>query len=521
ILVPLSIMWAYRPVREVPDELKVSELFLTSPADLPVCMPPADALDALSRNRWVNWRRVFTGIDRAIKLIDTLRIRPFRRMAVNRASRWMLERLADSDGLGAIFPPIIWSVVALRCLGYEEESPEVRGQLGELEKLCIREGDSVRLQPCKSPVWDTAIASIALREAGVDAGHPSLRKSVEWLLSKEVRRKGDWTADNVGHKAGGWFFEFENAFYPDVDDTCMVVMALRRCLPEAGTADLNADFLLGDWSTHPADRDASTVLAGRTSADSESSAFGLAALLVNQLTPQLNAIWRGARWLLAMQNRDGGWGAFDRDNNRELFTQVPFADHNAMIDPSSADLTGRMLEMFADLNVSADFPPVRKALNYVWNTREPDHTWYGRWGVNYLYGTWQTLVGLGAIGIPACDERIRQAAKWLKSVQQENGGWGESPKSYDEPRRKGRGPATASQTAWALMGLMAADETDSESVRRGIDYLVGTQKEDGTWDEPWFTGTGFPKVFYLKYHLYRIYFPLMALGRYARLTADA
>jgi squalene-hopene/tetraprenyl-beta-curcumene cyclase len=351
-----------------------------------------------------------------------------------------------------------------------------------------------------------------------------MRRAVGWLLSKEVRRKRDWSVRNVGHEAGGWFFEFNNEFYPDVDDTCMVVMALKRSLPEAQIGHLAADFLLGDWSPHADDRDAAAVVAGRiedtsgrtspTATDAVAVARGL-----DTMHAQITAIWRGARWVLAMQNRDGGWGAFDRNNDREVFTQVPFADHNAMIDPSSADLTARMLEMFADLNVTLELASVRRALEHVWKAQEPDGSWYGRWGVNYLYGTWQALVGLAAIGISPHDERISRAADWIKSVQQANGGWGESPRSYDQPELKGRGPTTASQTAWAVMGLIAAGEVHSESVRNGVQYLLQTQKADGTWDEPWFTGTGFARVFYLKYHMYRIYFPLMALARYARLSA--
>ncbi|GAB4153063.1 MAG: squalene--hopene cyclase [Planctomycetaceae bacterium] len=511
ILIPLAIMWAHRPVRELPESMGIRELFVRDPKSLPVCMPPSATLDKLSRSTWINWHKVFMWVDRTYKFIDRLRIRPFRRLAMNRAERWMLDRFEHSDGLGAIFPPIVWSVIALKCLGYDEDSPEVLSQLNELEKLCIQENDTVRLQPCKSPVWDTAIATIALREAGVSADHSSIRKSVAWLLSKEVRHKGDWSVRKKDCEPSGWFFEFENRFYPDVDDTCMVVMALRRSLPALATEGWNADFLLNEWSPHEADKDAIAVLAGRTdSANAVRSG-------IESITPQLAAIWRGARWILSMQNRDGGWGAFDVDNTRELYTRVPFADHNAMIDPSSADLAARMLEMFADLNVPLEHPALQKTLEYIWSEQEPEHCWYGRWGVNYLYGTWQTLVGLTRIGISPLDDRIRKAANWLKSTQQENGGWGESPRTYDQPELKGQGPVTPSQTAWAIMGLLAAGEVHSEAVERGIEYLLVTQREDGTWDEPWYTGTGFPRVFYLKYHLYRIYFPLMALGRYQRL----
>lgn len=511
ILIPLSLMWSFRPVSQLPEKWNVPELFINTPQRLPRTMPPSEVVDELKSRSRFNWRAFFNGVDLTLKTLEKLHIRPCRKVAVRRATAWMMERFEGSDGLGAIFPPIIWSVIALRCLGYEEDSPEVQAQLDELKDLVISDDETDRLQPCKSPVWDTAIATIALRDAGVSAEAPSLRRTIDWLLSKEVRRPGDWTMRNPDTEPGGWYFEFNNEFYPDVDDTCMVLMALARCLPKQPEWD--TDFLLDDWSPHEADKDATAVLAARNT-DSL-----LAAVQVDRLRPMLGAMHRGARWILAMQSQDGGWGAFDRDNVRELFTQVPFADHNAMIDPSTADLTARMLEMFSYLNVPGDHPIVRRAIDFVWDDQDPEHCWYGRWGVNYLYGTWQCLVGLTRIGIPLTDARIRKAANWLKSVQQDCGGWGETPRSYDDPSLKGQGPPTASQTAWAILGLIAAGEGESDAVSRGIEYLLDSQNSDGTWDEEWWTGTGFPKVFYLKYHLYRISFPLMALSRYARLRS--
>jgi squalene-hopene/tetraprenyl-beta-curcumene cyclase len=509
ILVPLSIMWAFRPTRELPEDWSIRELFVDSPEQLPSTMPPSETLDTLRSRRLINWRSFFNGVDRTLKLVEACRLRPLRGLALRKASRWMTERFEHSDGLGAIFPPIVWSVIALRCLGYDEDSTEVQSQLEELRDLVISEGDTDRLQPCKSPVWDTAIATVALRDAGVRPTHPSVRRSVDWLLARENRTPGDWAQSISDCEPSGWFFEFNNRFYPDTDDTCMVVMALARCLPES--PEWSTDFLIDDWSPHEADRDVSAVLAARVD-DSDSIAGQ-----VESLQPMLGAIHRGARWILALQSRDGGWGAFDRDNTRELFTQVPFADHNAMIDPSSADLTARMLEMFSWLNVSRTHPAVKRAIEFVWNNQDAEHCWYGRWGVNYLYGTWQSLVGLTRIGVPLTDARIRRAANWLKSVQDADGGWGETPRSYDDPSLKGKGAPTASQTAWAIMGLIAAGEGESAAVHRGVRWLLDTQNQDGTWDEHWWTGTGFPKVFYLKYHLYRISFPLMALSRYARL----
>lgn len=512
ILVPLSLLWAYRPVRELPNAWRIDELFLRSPRELPICMDKSDVVDDLSHKTLLDWDWVFRQVDRGIKLAETLRLRPLRKLAIKKAADWMIQRFEKSDGLGAIFPPIIWSVVALKCLGFSEESPEVRAALGELDALMIQERDTIRLQPCKSPVWDTAIATIALRDANVPRDHSAIRKSVDWLLSKEVKTKGDWAVLNPDAEVGGWYFEFNNEFYPDVDDTSMVVMALARCLPggDSGQESWNSQYLLGDWSPHAADRDAAAVVSGRSVTSAQ------ACLDVEAASPMLNAIWRGAKWILAMQSRDGGWGAFDSNNDRELFTRVPFADHNAMIDPSTADITARIVEMFAHLNLSTGHPAIQKALEFVWKDQESDNAWYGRWGVNYIYGTWQCLAGLTKIGIPASDPRIQAAADWLKSKQQASGGWGESPKTYEDPNLRGQGPATASQTAWALLGLIAADQAESEAVHKGVEYLLDTQQDDGTWDEPWYTGTGFPKVFYLKYHLYRIYFPLMALGRYAK-----
>jgi squalene-hopene/tetraprenyl-beta-curcumene cyclase len=292
------------------------------------------------------------------------------------------------------------------------------------------------------------------------------------LLAKEVRREGDWSLTNPGLEPGGWFFEYRNAFYPDTDDTAMVLMALAKT-GQANTTD------------------------GRP------------------------AVERGLRWLLAMQNRDGGWAAFDRDINREVLTLVPFADHNAMLDPSCPDITARVLEALGHYGFRSDHPQVRRAIGFLRKTQEDAGGWIGRWGVNYIYGTWQVLCGLRSIGFDMRDAMVRRAVAWLRQVQQSCGGWGETCRSYDDPSLAGKGTPTASQTAWALLALLAANEHDSDTVRAGIDYLLTTQGEDGNWREDPFTGTGFPKVFYLKYHLYRLYFPLMALARYERAIRQA
>ena len=432
---------------------------------------------------------------------------PLRRLAVPRTEAWIRERLDGSDGLGAIFPPIVWTVVAMKCLGYADDSPEVGGQLAELDRLKLTDEDDAsrpvtRLQPCKSPVWDTCISLIALRDAGLPPHHPAVRRAADWLLEREIRTPGDYSLARPKVEPSGWCFEYRNRFYPDTDDTVMVLMALARCLPAGGGTGWTADIGLGS--------DDRTVIAGR-GVDPRRALADVATA-----APLTAAVRRGVNWLIALQNRDGGWGAFDADNDRELFCRVPFADHNAMIDPSTADLTGRMLELFGRLGVPRDKPFVRRAEAYVTAAQEPSGSWYGRWGVNHLYGTWQCLLGLSKIGVPPDDPRIRRAVRWLESVQTPAGGFGESPATYDDPATAGEGEPTASQTAWALLGLVAAGESTGDPARRAAAWLAETQTLANTWDEPQFTGTGFPSVFYLRYHLYRHYFPLSALSRWER-----
>ncbi len=514
IVVPLSLLWAFRPAFKLPAGQGIDELFLNSPEKLPLTMGASGQLDAMKTKSWIPWSSLFRWVDRGIKLVEKVGFKPLRAEAIRRCTAWLEARFEDSDGLGAIFPPIIWSVIAMKCLGHADDSPEVQRHLLELEKLTIREGDSIRLEPCKSPVWDTAIATLALREAGVTPDERPVRRAIQWLLSKECRTPGDWTLRAPADvEPSGWFFEFRNAFYPDVDDTCMVLIALARSLPEQDRAGWRADLLLPATSGAGKKAAEPGVVLTRTQSDPLSVLGDL-----ERMEPMLSAMRRGARWIMAMQNADGGWGAFDRDNTREIFTRVPFADHNAMIDPSTADLTARMLEMFADLGMTGDHPVARRALAFVWNEQEHDGAWFGRWGVNYLYGTWQTLVGLAAIGVPVDDPRMRKGAEWLKSVQQPGGGWGETPATYDDPSLRGQGTPTASQTAWAIMGLIAAGEANSDAAQKGVAWLLAHQGLDGTWDEAPWTGTGFPRVFYLKYHYYRIYWPLMALARMARAT---
>jgi squalene-hopene/tetraprenyl-beta-curcumene cyclase len=458
IVVPLSIFSACKPVRNLPSDKGIAELFL---------QPPETGLwPAKPSGRLLSWTNLFLGLDYLYKKVEP-RLGPIRRLALRRAAAWMRQHLAESDGLGAIFPPMIYTVVSLRCLGMRDDAPEMRWALKQLQDLMIEEDDAIRLQPCFSPVWDTALSLNALADAEWPHDHPAIGRAARWLLAKEVRQKGDWSLTNPGLEPGGWFFEYRNAFYPDTDDTAMVLMALAK------TGQANSS-------------------TGRPAAE------------------------RGLRWLLGMQNRDGGWAAFDRDINREVLTRVPFADHNAMLDPSCPDITARVLEALGHYGFGFDHPQIRRALEFLRMTQEGAGCWIGRWGVNYLYGTWQVLCGLRSIGFDMQDPMVRRAVAWLRKVQQPGGGWGETCRSYDDPSLAGKGTPTASQTAWALLALLAAGEEETDAVRAGIDYLLETQGDDGNWREDQFTGTGFPKVFYLKYHLYRLYFPLMALARYEK-----
>jgi squalene-hopene/tetraprenyl-beta-curcumene cyclase len=490
IVVPLSIFYAHKPVRQLPPELGIAELFVRPPQTPQLPHPPT--------RRWLTWTNFFLVVDQTIKMLEKCWPGRIRSAAVRKAERWLLEHFADSDGVGAIFPPMIYTVICLRCLGYPDQAPEMQWALKQLDDLMIEEDGAIRLQPCFSPVWDTALTLNALSDAGTSGGHPAVRRAVAWLLDKEVRRRGDWSICNPRLEPGGWFFEYRNGFYPDTDDTAMVLMALAR-------------------SGHAFEETPSPHRNGKTNGHAVTLSPS------HPLTPSPEyhpAVRRAVAWLRAMQNRDGGWAAFDREITREVLTRVPFADHNAMLDPSCPDITARVLEALGGLGFRVGHPQVDRALLFIQKRQDRAGCWLGRWGVNYIYGTWQVLVGLQAVGFDMGLPMVRRAVAWLQQVQQPGGGWGESCRSYDDPSLKGQGTPTASQTAWALLGLMAAGETHGDSVRAGIEYLLATQQPDGNWREDEFTGTGFPKVFYLKYHLYALYFPLMALARYARATRD-
>jgi squalene-hopene/tetraprenyl-beta-curcumene cyclase len=465
MIVPLSLMWAFRPVRSVPPERGIAELFADSPA-------------RPTKPREGGWARFFRGVDRVVKACEGVGLIPLRARSVQACRRWMLERFEGSDGLGAIFPPIVWSIIAFRALGCEDDAPEVQESWRQLERLVEPEADgTVRLEPCRSPVWDTAISVIGLVEAASVASCPTklvaASQGIDWLLDHELRTAGDWVRSVPRGSAvepSGWCFQYANRFYPDIDDTAMVVVALATWLRVAGDTSCR--------------------------------------------TPRVEAaIGRAVAWLEAMQSSDGGWGAFDRDNNLAFLCKVPFADHNAMIDPSTPDVSGRVLEALGKAGLRRGHPAVDRGVAYLRSSQEPSGGWFGRWGVNYVYGTWQALEGLRAVGLGHGDAAVDRAADWLEAHQQTDGGWGESPESYADPGLAGLGPTTASQTAWGIAGLVAAGRGRSTAVDRGLAWLLDRQDADGCWAEQEFTGTGFPQVFYLRYHYYRIYFPLVALCR--------
>jgi squalene-hopene/tetraprenyl-beta-curcumene cyclase len=465
MLVPLAIINHFKPTRPLVPAVTLSELYPEGYHERDLALPPDP--DRFTLRNFLLW------LDSFHKWIERNRLRPFRKMALRKAEQWMLERFEGTDGLAAIFPAMLNSLIALKALGYADDHPQVLRAERELKNLEHETETSVRIEPCFSPVWDTAIVAIALHESGIDGGHPALKKAGDWLISKEIRFRGDWAIKNPAKvEASGWVFEFNNKWNPDVDDTAMVLLALRK-IP-------TTDVKLRDESFR-----------------------------------------RGLNWMMTFQCRDGGWASFDKDCTKSVLEKVPFADHNAMLDPECADITARILELLGYEKFSRNHSQVVKALDFIRERQESDGSWYGRWGVNYIYGTWQVLRGLRALNLNMQEPWLLKARAWLESVQHEDGGWGERCNTYDDPVFKGQGPSTASQTAWALMGLCAFDDPDRPSIRRGIDYLVRAQNSDGSWTEPETTGTGFPRVFYLKYDMYRNSWPLLALATYRNLVSAA
>lgn len=460
IIVPLSIVYALKPDWRIAKWDGVDELFASR----------SEAKAALAWGpKILSWRNAFLTVDKILKLHERLPWKPFRGRAMAEAKRWLFEHIERSEGLATIIPAMANSVYAMLAVGLAASDPLVRRELGWINAYEIEEDGALRMQPCISPVWDTAIAMVSLEEAGVEVSHPAMQTAARWLAGHQILGPGDWQVKNKDAAPGGWAFEFRNDFFPDVDDTAFVLMALQRA------------------------------------SEGDGNRFE-------------ECVRRGLAWLLSMQNRDGGWGAFDRDNDNVLLTNIPFADHNAMIDPSSADVAARSIECLGNFGWTSEHPAIEKALAYLRREQTPEGAWYGRWGVNYVYGTSGVLRAMEVIHCNDSAECAR-AVEWLKKVQNADGGFGESCESYDHPALKGVGKSTASQTAWGLIGLLATVGPDDGAVLRSVAWLTEHQNEDGSWDEGEFTGTGFPRVFYLKYHLYRNSFPLYALARYRNMRA--
>lgn len=479
MLLPLAIVTVLRPTRQLDAQQGIDELFVSQQARHRLKM---------RRDVPALWRAFFGSLDWIMKRVHDVFGTRWRRRAIEQAFHWSATRMgqempAPTSGLGAIFPPMVYIQVVMQALGMSRGEPMVKRAERELDEFMIEEGNRIRLQPCFSPVWDTGIALYALADCGLDATNPMAEAAGDWLRGKEVRHRGDWAVNVApGTEPGGWFFEYANAWYPDVDDTAMVAMSLRRIGGPANIA----------------------------------------------------AAERGVRWILSLQNDDGGWAAFDKTKDRPIYEYVPFADHNAIQDPSCPDITGRVLECLSWHGLSLDHPAIRRAVQYIETKQERDGCFFGRWGVNYIYGTWQAVIGPIRCGVSRDASWIRRAGAWVKSVQKADGSFGESANSYENPSLKGQGPSTASQTAWAAMILQEIYGANDPDLQRAVEWLVRTQLTPadaadplknpdgdpaGSWCETEFTGTGFPRVFYLRYHMYRLYFPLMAMGRFVQARA--
>jgi squalene-hopene/tetraprenyl-beta-curcumene cyclase len=451
-IVALAVVQSYRPSKELPFDI----------SELKTGVTPAARNDD-------PWAKVFNGLDKALHKI-TIPKRA-RRAALRRCAEWIITR-QEADGCwGGIQPPWVYSLMALYLLGYELDHPVMARGLAGLDRFTIDEkvpqpdgsyGAVRRLEACQSPVWDTVLTMIGLADAGLPADHPALVKAANWVLDEEIRGPGDWQVRRPHTAPGGWAFEFDNDNYPDTDDTAEVILALRRVS-----------------------------------------------------VPSDEARQRGLQWLTGMQSKDGGWGAFDADNTRALVNKLPFCDFGAVIDPPSADVTAHIVEAFAHEG-QATSRACQRGVIWLLKNQEPDGSWFGRWGANYIYGTGAVVPALIAAGVRPNKPCIRRAVAWLEAHQNEDGGWGEDLRSYDDPSLAGQGESTASQTAWALLALLAAGEAGGDAAARGVRWLASTQTAEGTWHEPWFTGTGFPGDFYINYHLYRLAFPVSALGRYVR-----
>jgi squalene-hopene/tetraprenyl-beta-curcumene cyclase len=470
VLVPLMVLNALKPQARNPKGVRVEELFVVPP-DRVRHWPKG------AHQTWP-WPQIFAGIDRILRAVEPYMPRATRARAIGQAEKFVTERLNGGDGLGAIFPAMVNSLLMFDALGYGEDDWRVRTARTAIEKLLVVKDDEAYCQPCLSPVWDTALTAHALLEVdGADCEQGALA-SLDWLAPLQVLDVvGDWSARRPDIRPGGWAFQYANPHYPDLDDTAVVAMAMDRA-----TSRLPAP---------------------------ERGKF-------------TETIGRAQEWIVGMQSANGGFAAFDADNEYYYLNQIPFADHGALLDPPTADVTARCVSMLAQLGARrGESEPLDKAIAYLLRTQERDGSWYGRWGMNYIYGTWSVLCALNAARLDAASPAVRKAVEWLLSIQNSDHGWGEDGDSYNlDYRGYGPAPSTASQTAWALLGLMAVGKVDHPSVRRGIDYLLERQGSDGFWAEQRFTATGFPRVFYLRYHGYSKFFPLWALARYRNLKAS-
>jgi squalene-hopene/tetraprenyl-beta-curcumene cyclase len=466
VIVPLLVLQALKPRARNPRGIGIDELFAENPRDIG---PPRRA-----PHQSAGWFAFFQAIDVVLRAAEPWFPAVPRRRAIARAVAFVTERLNGDDGLGAIFPAMANSVMMFAVLGYPEDHPDRAVARASLDKLVVIGDEEGYCQPCVSPVWDTALVCHTLLEAGDKRSVASVRRGLQWLLPKqELEVKGDWAARRPQLRPGGWAFQYANPHYPDLDDTAVVVMAMDRLRRLEPTREFDS------------------------------------------------AIARAREWIGGMQSGNGGFGAFDADNTHFHLNNIPFSDHGALLDPPTEDVTGRCVSMLTQLGERAgENVDVDRAIAYLRDTQLPDGSWYGRWGMNYIYGTWSVLCALNAAGLDPQSDVMRKAADWLVAIQNPDGGWGEDGTSYKlDYRGYEAAPSTASQTAWALLGLMSAGRADHPAVRRGIAYLAATQASDGFWNEPRFTATGFPRVFYLRYHGYRRFFPLWALARYRNLQA--
>ncbi len=536
MILPLSLVVTLRPTRTLPRELGIDELYIDNRERHRLSAKPGVP---------TFWRAFFHTVDRTLKMLHKLGGTPIRRVAINAAREWMLKRagqdgIATTAGLGAIFPPMVYLQIALHAMGWKRSHPVLQRAERELDEFFIEDetDGTIRIQPCFSPVWDTGIALYALTDCGLGLSDASIAGAARWLLAKECKHVGDWIA-NVSPKTApaGWYFEYHNAWYPDVDDTAMVAMALKRAAQSVSTDALVISAV--DQLFPPYKGGGQGVGAPSSRERTNGTSSDLAHLagsrpgksLLDAAQRVQRAASRGVAWILAMQNSDGGWAAFDKTKHRQILEYIPFADHNAMQDPSCPDITGRVLECLSWHGYTVNDEPVRRAIEYIKSHQHAEGCWFGRWGVNYIYGTWQSVIGPIRCGASRDEEWIQRAGRWIKSIQQADGSFGESANSYEDPSLKGQGPSTASQTAWAAMILQEVFGPNDPDLLRALTWLADTQLSAsdandpalnpdgdpaGSWCETWFTGTGFPKVFYLRYHLYRLYFPVMALGRFLR-----